>query len=192
MPTVRDLKAALRREGLLLKQGRELPSVARLVAGEDVSGSWWSHPKAHAIFAALEELADWPDALVIKLVLEKDTLVHRRLWPALVAVGLSGEDWQTHALGSAPKRLLERLEREGELAGAGAPGKELARRLLCVSRQEHTASGRHETRLESWARWAKRNRIARSKLSTSEGRAALEDAVARLGAPPSMLPWNRG
>jgi hypothetical protein len=187
---VPDLKAALERNGLLLKQGRELPSVAALVAGGEVRGSWWSHPRSHAIFAALEELAGWRDALSVKLVLGKDTLVHRRLWPALLAVGRSGEDWQRRALGAGPARLLARLEREGELRGAGETGKELARRLLCVSRQEHTTAGRHETVLEDWKRWARREGLATSGPSAARGRAALEDAVAKLGAPVSVLPWR--
>jgi hypothetical protein len=190
MPPVPRLAAILERDGLLLKQGRELPSVAARVAGEDVRGSWWSHPRARAIFAALEELADRPDALLAKLVHGKDTFVHRRLWPALLAVGRSGEDWQLRGLGAGPRRLLARLAREGELSGAGAAGKELARRLLCVARQEHTAAGRHATRLEDWTRWARRHALARSRLSAEEGRAALEEAVTRLGAPVSVLPWH--
>ena len=68
-PAVPDPKAVLERHGLLLKQGRELPSVAALVAGEEVRGSWWSHPRSRAIFAALEELEDWRDALLAKIPL---------------------------------------------------------------------------------------------------------------------------
>jgi hypothetical protein len=191
MPSLALLSSRLARHGLLLSHGRELPSVAALVAGHDVRGSWWSHPDARAIFAALESLAHSRHALLVKLVREKDTFVHRRLWPALLAVGRAREPWQLRGLGAAPRRLLARLEREGELAGAGGAGKELARRLLCAARQEHTASGRHETRLEDWTRWARRNRLARSRVTAAAGRAALEDAVARLGAPLDVLPWRR-
>src|SRR5205085_2196400 len=39
-----------------------------------------------AIFAAVNELADWPDVVRLRLVNGKVTLVHRRVWPALVRV----------------------------------------------------------------------------------------------------------
>ena len=42
--------------GLLLVSDRAFPSVAGLVAGEPVRGSWWSHPMAHTIFAVDEML----------------------------------------------------------------------------------------------------------------------------------------
>ena len=63
-----------------------LPNVAELVAGEPISGSWWGHPQGHAIFAALQSLDDSPDVVRLRLVNGKVTLVHRRMWPALVRV----------------------------------------------------------------------------------------------------------
>lgn len=192
MSSTADLRALLKEHGLLLKQGRELPSVVAHVAGAEVRGSWWSHPQGRAIFAALEELAEWRDALFTKLVLGKDTLVHRRLWPALVAVGTAREDWQTRELGRGARGLLERLERDGETPGAGEPGKELARALLCVSRQEHAQSGRHVTVLESWSHWTRRAKLRSAKMSAAEGRRKLEEAVTKLGAPLRVLPWARG
>jgi hypothetical protein len=55
-----------------------------MVAGEPISGSWWAHPDGHAIFDAVNDLADSPDVVRTRLVGGKVTLVHRRLWPALV------------------------------------------------------------------------------------------------------------
>ena len=55
-----------------------------MIAGEPISGSWWSHPRSHAIFAEINELADSPDVVRLRLVNGKVTLVHRRVWPALV------------------------------------------------------------------------------------------------------------
>lgn len=72
---------------MLLVQDAALPSVATLVAGGPVRGSWWGHPSSPAIFAALEVLDDHPDLLFAKLVDGKNTIVHRRLWPALAAIG---------------------------------------------------------------------------------------------------------
>ncbi len=188
---IRELLERLRRDGLLLKQDKTFPNVVTLVAGERVAGSWWSHRSAHEIFAMLEALAAHRDVLLAKLVLGKDTFVHRRLWPALLAVASGREDWQVRGLSASAKRLLARLDDEGEVHDAGEAGKELARRLLCVARQAHTESGRHETVLESWPRWAKREQIRADRLSADEGRAALESALALLGAGPELLPWRR-
>jgi hypothetical protein len=55
---------ALREHGMLLKSARgPLPNVAELVAGEPISGSWWSHDASHAIFDAINRLADSPDVV---------------------------------------------------------------------------------------------------------------------------------
>jgi hypothetical protein len=63
-----------------------LPSLAEAIVGEPIRGSWWGHPESHAIFAVIEDVTESPDVLVCKLVEGKVTLVHRRLWPALVAL----------------------------------------------------------------------------------------------------------
>jgi hypothetical protein len=79
--------AALVEHGMLLQSARgPLPNVAELVAGEPIRGSWWGHPAGHAIFDTLNTLADSPDVVRLRLVKGKVTLVHRRLWPALVRV----------------------------------------------------------------------------------------------------------
>lgn len=79
--------AALIAHGMLLASARgPLPNVAELVAGEPIRGSWWGHPESHAIFDALNVLADSPDVVRTRLVGGKVTLIHRRLWPALVRV----------------------------------------------------------------------------------------------------------
>lgn len=61
-----------------------LPRLAEAIAGAPFKGSWWSHPKGREIFAILQQLEDSPDILVCRLVSGHVTLVHRRLWPALV------------------------------------------------------------------------------------------------------------
>jgi hypothetical protein len=79
--------AALVEHGMLLESARgPLPSVAEMVAGEPIRGSWWSHPAGHAIFDALNSPAESPDVVRTRLVNGKVTLVHRRLWPALARV----------------------------------------------------------------------------------------------------------
>jgi len=73
--------------GMLLESARgPIPSVAELVAGGPISGSWWAHPASHDIYRVINELADSPDVVRLRLVNGKITLVHRRVWPALVCV----------------------------------------------------------------------------------------------------------
>ena len=67
-----------------------MPSLAEAVAGEPIVGSWWAHPKGRAIFAALSELDDSDDVRSFKLIDGKITLVHRRVWPALVRLARDG------------------------------------------------------------------------------------------------------
>lgn len=76
--------------GVVLASARgPVPSVAEAIAGGPIRGSWWGHPRGQAIFEALTALGDAPEVKCFKLVGGKVTFVHRRLWPALVA--LAGE-----------------------------------------------------------------------------------------------------
>ena len=71
--------------GVVLVSARgPVPRLTEAIVNEPIKGSWWGHPKSHHIFAILEALADSEDILVCRLVGGKITLVHRRLWPALV------------------------------------------------------------------------------------------------------------
>ena len=63
-----------------------VPTLAHGVAGEAIRGSWWSHPKAHAIHAATRKARDSADILTCRIVRGKVTLIHKRLWPALVRI----------------------------------------------------------------------------------------------------------
>ncbi len=63
-----------------------LPNLAEFVAGEPIRGSWWGHKAGHEIFAVLTEVMASPDVVATRIVNGKVTLVHRRLWPALVRV----------------------------------------------------------------------------------------------------------
>jgi hypothetical protein len=75
----------LKQQGMVLESAHgRLPSLVEWIARERISGSWWSHPRSHEIFAVLRAVRGSPDVLVCRLVDNKITLVHRRLWPALV------------------------------------------------------------------------------------------------------------
>jgi hypothetical protein len=88
-----DLGELLRVNGVLLESAKgPIPNVAQLVAGEPIAGSWWGHPAHHQIFDAINRLADSPDVARMRLVNHKVTLVHRRLWPALLRLAASFDD----------------------------------------------------------------------------------------------------
>ncbi len=155
MKPVERVFSLLRANGLLLQQDKTLPNVVGSVTGQSLSTSWWGHPKGRIIFAVLSELAAHPDVLFTKLLLGKATLVHRRLWPALMAVGMAREPWQLDSLSRAGRCVLRDVDRDdAPVPATGAVAKELESRLLVVARQIHTAAGRHEHVLQGWRAWA--------------------------------------
>ena len=80
-----DPLAWVREQGVVLQSARgPLPNLADHVAGEPISGSWWGHPSGHVIFAVLTRLLGSSDVIATRLVDGKITLIHRRVWPALV------------------------------------------------------------------------------------------------------------
>jgi len=178
--------SALAEHGLLLEQDRELPNVVTLVTGDHPKTSWWSHPKGRLVFAVLAHLADHEDVLVTKLLRGKRTFVHRRLWPALLAVARERVEWQLDGLSAAARRLLAESERSG-LETSGAAVKELEERLLVHVEEVHTDSGKHALRVESWTAWAQRRRV-RAERSPDRARRTLSQAAAALGARRA-LPW---
>jgi hypothetical protein len=189
--------AALREHGLLLAIDKKLPSVTTLVAGEPIAGSWWGHPAGRAIFHVKGELEDHEDVRTTRLVNGKVTYVERRLWPALLAVGLARDAWQSQGLSRSESTLLDLLDEQGavridEVAGRlDAPatelGRELEARLLAVGGQVHTETGAHARTLTSWRKWAKANRVKPTK-DVAAARASIEAAAASLG-PGARLPW---
>jgi hypothetical protein len=78
-----------------------------MIAGEPIRGSWWNHPASRSIFDALNLLAASPDVVRMRLVNGKLTLVHRRLWPALVRIA-----------GRLPAENLAAIHEEHTASGA--------------------------------------------------------------------------
>jgi hypothetical protein len=70
---------------VLVSASGPVPKLTEAIAGEKIKGSWWGHPKGKQIFPVLEDVCEHADVLVCRLVGDKLTLVHRRLWPALAA-----------------------------------------------------------------------------------------------------------
>jgi hypothetical protein len=63
-----------------------LPNLAEYIAGESIHGSWWGHASGRKIFAVINDLLESGDVVATRLVEGKITLIHRRVWPALVRV----------------------------------------------------------------------------------------------------------
>ncbi len=77
----------VREHGIVLQSAvGPVPNLAEHVAGEPIRGSWWGHTSGHEIFAVLTRVLGSPDVIATRLVNGKITLIHRRLWPALVRV----------------------------------------------------------------------------------------------------------
>ena len=97
----------INRYGVVLQSARgPVPNLAEVIAGEPIRGSWWGHPKGKEIFRTLQAVCESPDILVCKLIEGKITLVHRRLWPALVKLA---PRW--------PKERLSRIREEHTPSG---------------------------------------------------------------------------
>ena len=88
--TPKQALSFVKANGVVLESGRgrsSVPSLAETIAGEAIRGSWWKHPKANIIFGCSRTIRSSDDVLVCRLVANKVTYVHRRLWPALVRLG---------------------------------------------------------------------------------------------------------
>ncbi len=192
----RDLQRvleALERFGVLLESDRQLPSVVSLMVGAPVRGSWWGHPRGHAIYRVGGELAHHPDVVAAKLISRKVTFVHRRLWPALVGVGTAGEAWQLEGLSPATRSTLETVRR-GMIESHGPVARDLEARVLVHSRQAHTETGAHTKYLESWDHWARQAGLRGKRMSPEAARRCFEELVDRLNTEFSgrgRLPWRR-
>jgi hypothetical protein len=77
--------AFIREHGVVLASAKgAAPRLTEAIVGEPIKGSWWAHAQSHRIWAILEAVTESEEVLVCRLAGGKITLVHRRLWPALV------------------------------------------------------------------------------------------------------------
>jgi hypothetical protein len=203
MPEIKDataVVASVAELGLLFLSDPKRSNAIQILTGEFPRGSWWSHPRAHEIYDVLQIVERHPDVLFAKLLAGKVTLIHRALWPALLAVVTAREPWQLEGLSPGATQALASLD-EAE-ASAGAPPtisrtvtKELEARLLAQAESVHTSSGKHETRLRGWKTWAAAAGCPWPPSPpqgpppiVAEAKQLLEGAAARLGPRPP-LPW---
>lgn len=82
-----DPLAWVREQGVVLQSARgPVPNLAEHVVGEPIRGSWWGHAASDEIFAALNRVRRSDAVVATRLIEGRVTLIHRRLWPALVRV----------------------------------------------------------------------------------------------------------
>ncbi len=152
----------LQRRELLLQAGREFASVANIVAGETIRGSWWAHPKSNVIYWVCEDLEQHPRVADARLLAGKVTHLWDTLWADVVAIGMAREPWQIGGLSSAARHLLERVDADpintttaawDSVEKLGDVCRVLEQRLLVKSAEIHTESGRHAKVLSSWRSW---------------------------------------
>lgn len=181
----RDLTQAL---ALLEKKGAfTLSELCAWVAGEEIRGSWWSHPAGREIFAVADGLEHSGGVLVCKLKGAKVTFVHERLWPALLRVVTDAafRASRVTALSPSARALLAKVEAEPvrtDLLGLEKKQRtklqtELEASWLVHARSEHTESGRHATVLQRWEEWAPAKHVkAARKLPFDDARDQLAAA----------------
>jgi len=189
MGTCTDVERAIAKHGVLLVQDKIALDVVGILAGEKLSTSWWGHAAGQKIFACLERLDDDPDVLATRLVAGKITYLHRRLWPAFLAIARTQGSWQTNGLSSDAVRLFDSVKKSGTRA-TGRAAKELQERLLAHAEQVHTESGRHETQLEAWSR-AQKTRDVVSAKDIDAAQTEIEAAICEIGGSATALPWHR-
>jgi hypothetical protein len=187
--------AELERRELLLQAGREFPSIANLIAGDEIKGSWWTHPKSNLIYWVCQDLEDHPRVAEARLLAGKVTHLWQSVWPDVAAVALARMPWQFEGLSAAARGLLEGVDHEPVRTDAiawnspeklGDVCRLLERRLLVKSLELHTASGKHAKQLMSWDTWWEQR--GRGVLpSVAAARTHLESLV---GDAARLLPWQ--
>ena len=189
----------LEREGLLPFTDPKLKSIAAIVAGEPIRGSWWSHEKGRAIFAVCESLSEHPDLLIAPLVSDKLTWIHKSLWPAVIAVATERAPWQTQGLTALARSVLLQVSRADSVRTDRLPKAEataskiLEMRLLVHGRQIHTEKGSHARVLETWESWALGVGFDGKLPDPADARTLLTEKVAALNSryeTSAILPWG--
>jgi hypothetical protein len=102
----------IKEHGVVLASAKgPVPRLTEAIVNEPIKGSWWAHPKSHQIFSVFQMVTHSKDVLVCRLVNGKVTLVHSRLWPALVRVATrfpSAQISQVHEEHTASGRHVTR------------------------------------------------------------------------------------
>jgi len=192
----------LSRWGFLLESDPRLPSVTGLITGQRLRGSWWSHPLAHTIFRVNGLLEDHKDVLMTKLISGKITLVHRKFWPDLFAVGTARQPWQMKGLSTSARALLRLVDQKQSLSTdrlswrhskkPGDAARELEKKLLIHAERFHTNFGAHAKLLETWDHWAARAKFKAPAVPPEMSKKRLQTKLSQLNeqhGAAAKLPW---
>lgn len=208
MKVERALKPVIeefRRNGILLESDPHLPSLAAIVAGGRIRGSWWSHPEGRRIWRVLNQFLARRDVLTTRLVSGKVTFIRRPLWPDFLAIATSREDWQVTSLSMDARRLLHIVERKGRArtdsltqrssfkGKVGDAARELERRLLVRSVEEHTETGAHAKILTTWSEWSSSVNLKAKRVEVDRAKAKFEGILTSLNkrhGGEGRLPWS--
>ncbi len=187
----------LQRRQLLLQAGREFTSVANIVTGETIRGSWWAHPKSNVVYWVCQDLEAHPRIAEARLLAGKVTHIWDTLWADVTAVAVARASWQIDGLSSAAQRLLEQVDAntvdtsntswDATTEKLGDVCRALERRLLVRSDEIHTSSGRHAKVLSSWGSWWSQHG-AGALPHADDARARIESVVG--DASHRLLPWH--
>lgn len=83
-----DALTFVREHGVVLVSAKgPAPRLTEAIVREPIAGSWWAHRQSHRIHAIIESVTGSEQVLVCRLINDKVTLIHRRLWPAFVRLG---------------------------------------------------------------------------------------------------------
>jgi hypothetical protein len=61
-----------------------VPSLVQAIVGGNIKGNWWAHSRGKDIFQVTRAVRESDQILVCRLIAGKVTLVHQRIWPALI------------------------------------------------------------------------------------------------------------
>jgi len=160
-----------------------IPSLVGCLTGEHTTGSWWSHPKAHSIYNTYQRIVEFDDVLTFKLVNNKVTFVHRDLWGPILSTVLDANWNQSarHQLSPFSNTILELVDHRGSLlctrsnlpydadpSAMKRARKELERKALLITGDQHTESGTHAPFLESWKNFQKKHLHEMGPLTTRD------------------------
>jgi hypothetical protein len=163
LQTPRAAVQFVKERGVVMATGRSsLPTLAEVIVGHHIVGSWMKHPQAHHIYRILRKITGH-DILVCPLILGKQALIDPALGSSLerVATDPGRQANARAALSSRARKLLDQVESQGHLRmdrlrGPAGQARQarllLERELLVVSREVHTERGYHTNVLVPWQR----------------------------------------
>ena len=196
--------SSISKDGIFLLSDPKLPSLATLIAGGPIKGSWWGHPKGGLIFNISMDLAQDSKILPVKLINGKVTFIHRKLWGALQSVATCNEGWQLQGLKRQEATLLRIVQLQNEIRSddrrlKGGPSavaklaKALESKLLIYSEESHSSTGKHVRVMKSWKQVFRERRFASPPIPMKKAKSTFERIASQWEfsyGTPVKLPWS--